>query len=769
MSDLPNDVARDFIRDMVRGDLAEGKHGQPVTRFPPEPNGYLHIGHAKSICLNFGIANEFGGRCHLRYDDTNPSTEDPEFVEEIQRDVHWLGFDWGEHLYFASDYFERFYKVALGLVRAGLAYVDSLSEEEIREYRGTVKEAGRESPYRSRSAEENVELLKRMRAGEFADGEHVLRAKIDMAAANMKMRDPLLYRIRHEEHYRSGGEWPIYPLYDFAHPLSDAFEGITHSLCTLEFENNREIYDWLIEKALEIGEIDERPEQTEFARLNMSYTILSKRKLAQLVDEGRVEGWDDPRMPTLSGLRRRGYTPGAIRAFCDAIGVAKANATIDVALLEHSVRDDLNHEAPRVLAVLDPLEVVITNYPEGKIEELEAPYYPHDVPKEGSRRLPFARRLLIDRDDFREDPPKKYHRLAPGRAVRLRHAYVIRCDEVIKNEAGEVERLHCTYFPESLGSAKSPDVPKAKGTIHWLSAEHALEAEVRLYDRLFAVERPDAGKGGPDFRQHLNPDSLEILEAWVEPGLAGAEPGSRFQFERQGYFYLEPESSRGGERVFNRIVPLRDTWAKIAEPAQKPKVEKKKVEGQPQPESEPEPLEGEAKKRYERYLSGHGLSEHEARLLAQDTDLAELFEATIAGHGNARAVANWVVHELPRELKESTVAELPFGAGELAELVELVDGGKISAASGKEVLEEMLASGRAPGAIVEERGLAKVGSAAELEPIVDAILERETQNVELYRGGKTALMGYFIGQVMKETQGRADAQVARAVLAERLG
>ena len=549
----------DFIRTRVEEDLAAGTHGGRVaTRFPPEPNGYLHIGHAKSICLNFGVADEHGGTCNLRFDDTNPLTEDMEYVRSIQEDVRWLGFQWDELLH-ASDYFERLYECAERLVEDGLAYVDSLDEDEIQDYRGTVIQPGRESPHRDRPVEENLDLLRRMRAGEFRDGAHVLRAKIDMTSPNMKMRDPLLYRIRHAEHYRTGDDWPIYPMYDFAHPLSDAFEDITHSLCTLEFENNREVYDWLVEA---LG-FSPRPYQIEFARLNLSYTVLSKRRLLHLVEEGHVAGWDDPRMPTLAGLRRRGVTPASIRAFCDAIGVAKSNSVVDVAQLEHAIRDDLNHEAPRVLCVLDPLKVTLTNYPQGGSEELEAPYWPHDIPKEGSRTLPFSGELWIEREDFSEDPPKGWRRLSPGEEVRLRYGYFIRCDEVVKDEAGDVVELRCTYDPETRGGS-SPDGRKPAGTIHWVSAPHAVTVEARLYDRLFTDEMP--GSGDVPYIESLNPGSLKVRsDAKVEPSVAGAEAGSHYQFERNGYFYLDPASQGEGEDaplVFNRTVTLRDAWAK---------------------------------------------------------------------------------------------------------------------------------------------------------------------------------------------------------------
>ena len=546
----------DFIRAIVTDDLKAGKNGGRVaTRFPPEPNGYLHIGHAKSICLNFGVAGEFGGTCNLRFDDTNPTKEDVEYVDSIKEDVRWLGFTWHDQPYFASDYFERLYEYAVHLITRGLAYVDSLTAEEMRAYRGTLTEPGKESPYRSRSVEENLDLFARMRAGEFPDGALVLRAKIDMASPNINMRDPVFYRIRRAHHHRTGDAWCIYPMYDFAHPPSDALEHITHSLCTLEFEDHRPLYDWLIENL----PVPSKPRQIEFARLNLTYTVMSKRKLLELVSEGRVSGWDDPRMPTLVGMRRRGYTPEAIRAFCDRIGVAKRENTVDVALLEHAVREDLNRRAPRVMGVLAPLRVVIENYPENQAEEFEVGNNPED-PDAGTRIVPFSRVLYIERDDFREDPPKKFFRLSPGREVRLRGAYFITCTGVVKDPAtGEVIELRCTYDPATRGG-DAPDNRKVKATLHWVSAAHAITATVRLYDRLFNSENPGASD---DYRGDLNPQSLEVLErCYLEPSVAGAPAGSRYQFERLGYFCVDPDSQPDG-LVFNRTVTLKDTWAKI--------------------------------------------------------------------------------------------------------------------------------------------------------------------------------------------------------------
>jgi len=559
MNDQPPERGLDFIRTMVTRDVAAGKWGSRVaTRFPPEPNGYLHIGHAKSICLNFGLAGEFGGTCNLRFDDTNPLTEDQKYVDAIRDDVRWLGFQWAGE-YYASDYFEQLYDFAVVLIRKGKAYVDSQTEEEIRTSRGTTQRPGTESPYRNRSVDENLDLFRRMREGEFPDGAHVLRAKIDMGHPNFLMRDPLLYRIRHASHYRRGDTWCLYPLYDFTHCLSDSVERITHSLCTLEFKDNRDLYDWIVR---EVG-IPEPPEQTEFARLNLDYTVLSKRKLVRLVREGHVVGWDDPRMPTIAGLRRRGVTPEAIRAFADGVGVARVESRAELSRLEAAIRDDLNMRVPRVLCVLKPLKVVITNYPEGQVEELDAPYYPHDVPREGSRKVPFTRELYIERDDFMEDPPGKFFRLAPGREVRLRYAYFITCTEVMKDASGEITELRCTYDPATRGG-DAPDGRKVKGTIHWVSATRSLPCEVRLYDRLFTQPDPDDVPDDQEFTATLNPQSLvTVRDARIEPSVGSDPAGSRYQFERQGYFVSDMVDSKAGALVFNRTVQLRDTWAKI--------------------------------------------------------------------------------------------------------------------------------------------------------------------------------------------------------------
>jgi glutaminyl-tRNA synthetase len=561
MTDLDAIAAKDFIREAVVEDLRSGRFDHVCTRFPPEPNGYLHVGHVKAFNIDFGVAEDFGGLCNLRFDDTNPAKEEAEYVEAQKKDIRWMGYDWGDREFYASDYFEQLYEWALQLIKDGKAYVDSLSPEEIKEYRGAFGVPGKESPYRNRSVAENLDLFKRMRAGEFAEGECVLRAKIDMQAGNMNLRDPVMYRILHTEHHRQGDKWCIYPMYDWAHGQSDSLEGVTHSFCDLGYEEHRPLYDWFLDQ---LGIF--HPRQIEFARFNLTYTILSKRYLLRLVQEGCVSGWDDPRMPTIAGMRRRGYTPEAIRDFMDRIGVAKADNLVDLALLEHCLREDLNKRAPRVMTVLDPLRVVLTNYPKGQVEEFEAENNPEDETA-GTRPVPFSRVLYVEREDFREDPPKKWFRLAPGREVRLKHAYYITCDEVIKDENDDVVELRCTYDPESRGGSTS-DGRRVKGTLHWVSAAHALDAEVRLYEPLLTIADPNEVAEDKDYSDYINPNSLEVLTGCkVEPGLAGAEPGSRFQFLRMGYFCVDPNST-AEKLVFNRTVTLRDTWAKIEEAQQ---------------------------------------------------------------------------------------------------------------------------------------------------------------------------------------------------------
>ncbi len=750
-----------------------GKHtGGLVTRFPPEPNGFLHIGHAKSICLNFGIAQEFGGHCNLRFDDTDPTKEDTLYVEAIKDNIRWLGFDWGDNLYNTSDYFDKLYQFALQLIECGSAYVCSLTEAEIRETRGTVTKSGHESPYRTRRVDENLDLFTRMRKGEFPDGAHVLRARINMASPNMKMRDPVIYRIRHATHHHTGDAWPIYPMYDFAHPLSDALEGVTYSLCTLEFENNREFYDWILAEV----NAPSNPRQIEFARLNLDYTVMSKRRLLELVEEKYVTGWDDPRMPTLAGLRRRGYTPEATRNFCQSVGITKSGNTVELGQLEHFIRDDLNQRAPRVLAVKRPLKVILTNYPQGRVEQLEAPYYPYDVPKEGSRDVPFSREIYIEQDDFLEVPPKGYHRLAPGQEVRLRYAYIIRCNEVIKDPVtNAVLELHCSYDPETRsGSDKSSR--KVQGTIHWVSAGHALEAELRLYDRLFSVADPQ-GDPNRDYRELLNPKSLETVNGLVEPSLGNSRSGERFQFERLGYFCVDPDTTKGF-LVFNRIVTLRDSWLKMAQRGANESMRSRK----PPPtttSSTRAPAENKKsvntqvttaqRSRIDHYCDQLGLTPADAFLLATDNRLAEFFDEALRGHTSPTTLVNWVINELRPILKGKPLESLPLKPAALSELVVLIDDHTISGKAAKEVFAILLREGGSPTNIVERLGLQQVVDEAQLQRAVDTVLAANPENVTLYREGKSNLLKFFVGQVMKSTNGKANPRLVNELLRSKLG
>jgi glutaminyl-tRNA synthetase len=885
MADAPK---TDFIRQIIYRDLAAGKHpGGVVTRFPPEPNGFLHIGHAKSIVLNFGLAGEYApARCHLRFDDTNPITENVAYVEAIQRDVRWLGYDWGEHLYFASDYFEAMYGFAEALIEQGLAYVDSSSEAEIRAMRGTVTQPGTPSAFRNRTPAENLDLFRRMRAGEFPDGAHVLRARIDLAHPNMIMRDPVLYRIRHAHHYRTGDGWCIYPLYDYAHCLEDALEGITHSLCTLEFENNREIYDWIIRHA----PVPHTPRQYEFARLNLDYTVMSKRKLLRLVNEGHVAGWDDPRMPTIAGLRRRGVRPEAIRSFCEMIGVAKADSRVDMGKLEYAIRDDLNHEAPRVLAVLRPLRVEITNWPgitevdpAGTTEWLDAPLWPRDVPREGTRRLPLSGEIFLDREDFAENPPKGFRRLVPGGAVRLRHGYVIRCDEVVRDAEGEVVLLRCRFDPETRsgeatgaeggagegagegaggsGAGSAPPRPddaddpswKPKTAIQWVSAPHAQRAQVRLYDRLFQVANPEAptpeevaratagasagaaripeaiGAGKPggagdaasatetvvDFVAFLNPDSLEVLEeARVEPWVLEAPADTRFQFERLGYFWRDAgaeaasPAEEGGARsplVFNRIVTLRDSWARgqagggsaeggnvSAETsgATQGKGADSAAGGSPRgggartspgdhpggTTPAPPELSPEVQARADALAGEYGLSPVDAAILARDPGDEAFYRGAVAAwqgptgsDAGAGALANWFIHQLPPLREGRDMEEMPLDPESFAALVALVEGGTLSSRGGGQVLEVMAREGGDPHEITRRLDLVQVSDDEALLPQVQAVVVAHPDKAAAYRGGKTGLMGFFMGQLMRATGGKADPERARGLLEDALG
>jgi len=788
MTDHPDRTVagRDFVRTVIAVDVETGKHGGAVvTRFPPEPNGFLHIGHAKSICLNFGAAADHDGVTHLRFDDTNPETEDELYVRSIQEDVRWLGFDWGDHLYFASDYFERLYQYAIELIEAGLAYVDSSSEEEIRDCRGTVTEPGRPTAYRDRSVAENLDLFRRMREGEFADGAHVLRAKIDLASPNMLMRDPVLYRIRHADHYRTGGDWCIYPLYDFTHCLSDSIEGITHSVCTLEFDNNRELYDWILDH---VDVPRPQPRQYEFARLNVEYTLLSKRNLLRLVQEEYVDGWDDPRMPTIAGMRRRGVPAAALRAFCDMIGVAKTENYVDYAKLEYAIRDELNPTAPRVMCVLRPLKVVLDNFgEEEEFEELEAPYFPDDIGKAGSRLIPFTRELLIERDDFEEDPPEGFRRLVPGGEVRLRYGYVVRCVDVVKDEDGVVTEVHCTYDPETRGGS-TPDGRKVQGTIHWVSASHSLPTGVRLYDRLFSVPDPDNVEEGEDFTMHLNPESLTVLvDSRVEPSVAFDPADTTHQFERTGYFVRDAGDSRPEHLVFNRIVTLRDSWARArkAEESEAKRAGAKeggakkdgaaeslparteRVSGGTTP-SHPRPEDPGASSRYDGLLEEHRLAESEASVLARDVGLFGLFEEGSKHTADEAGLAKWIVNEVPRVLEDRPVDALLFGGRELARLIELVSKSEISGRAAKDVLAVLAEEGGDPDTVVEARGLGRVSDASTLEPMIVRLVEANPTQAQGYRDGKTGLMGFFVGQVMKETNGAADPEVTQSLLREAL-
>jgi glutaminyl-tRNA synthetase len=746
----------DFIRDIIDDDLRTGRHTRVATRFPPEPNGYLHIGHAKAICVDFGIARDYGGTCNLRYDDTNPTKEDVEYVESIERDVRWLGFSPSAVL-FSADYFPRMYELAERLVREGKAYVDDLSDEQIKEYRGTLSEPGTPSPYRDRSADENLDLLRRMKAGEFPDGAKVLRARIDLASANMKMRDPLLYRIRHAHHHRTGDQWCIYPMYDYAHPLEDAIEGITHSICTLEFENNRELYDWVIDHT---GPWEPRPRQYEMARLALEYTVMSKRKLLRLVEEGHVRGWDDPRMPTLAALRRRGYSPEAIRTFCDMIGVAKANSMVDIGKLEYCVRDDLNQTAPRVLGVLRPIEVEVTG--EVTTTTVDAPYFPPDVGKPGSRPVPISARVYIDQDDWSDAPSADYKRLALGRTVRLRHGYFIEAEEVVARDGDGA--------PTKIRARRVAD-KKGAGVIHWVDAAASVPAEIRVYERLFKVPRPE--EGGGDFLDHLDRDSLKIIEgARVEPSLASAQVGSRWQLERVGYFIVD-EDSRPGALVFNRIITLRDDRTATTQAVQPSSEPKKNAKAATRPKSKsPAEYRAEARARDGELATAFakaqelGLSHKDADLLTGDRATATLFVETATRTGDAALVAKWMINELPRALAGKELAAVTtVDAGRFIDFVSLIQAGTLTIAAAKSVLAEMVASGASARDLAAAQASAPpidVGSA------VDAVISANPDKAAQYRAGKTGLLGFFVGQVMRSTP-NADAQAVQQALRDRLG
>ncbi|MDD3591999.1 MAG: glutamine--tRNA ligase/YqeY domain fusion protein [Sulfurovum sp.] len=748
---------KDFLRTIVEEDLKSGKYKEIHTRFPPEPNGFPHIGHAKSIAINFGIARDYHGRCNLRMDDTNPTTEDTRYVEALKDAVQWLGFEWDNSVRYTSDYFDKLYEYAIELIKMGKAYVDSLDEETMREYRGTVTEPGRRSKYAERSVEENLDLFERMKKGEFKDGEHVLRAKIDMTAANMKMRDPLLYRIRHAHHYRAGDTWHVYPMYDFAHCLSDYIEGITHSICTLEFENNRDIYDWVLD---ELNLTPPRPYQHEFARLSINYTVMSKRLLLELVNKGRVSGWDDPRLPTIAGYRRRGYTPESILNFCDQIGIAKANSTVDVAQLEFAIRDDLNTKVPRVMCVLDPLKVTIENY-EGT-EEFDAPYYPEDIPKEGSRKVPFSKEIFIEREDFSENPPKGYYRLTPEQPVRLRHGYIITCKEVIKDADGNITEIIAAYDPESKSGRDTSGI-KVKSAIQWVDANRAKTVEVRLYDRLYSSEAPEG-------LEDLNPDSLKVIkDALIEPAVITEKPDERFQFERQGYFYADPVDYTDEAPVFNKIVGLKDSWSKKTKANERaPRGERKPQAKKVQVEGEVEPMSEAEQALFDRYTGELGLNSMVADILARDEKLSSFYEETLTVLNTPVTLANIVTNEVARELKEKQAEELKFNAKQIAELVKMVNDETISNKIAKQVFEEMAKSGANPAQIVEDKGLVQISDPTLILPIIEEVIASNPDNVAKFQAGNTKLLGFFVGQVLKTTGGKANPQVVNELVAEKL-
>ena len=769
----------DFIRQIVAEDTESGRYGgRVVTRFPPEPNGYMHIGHAKSVCLNFGVAREFGGVCHLRYDDTNPEGESEAFVLGFQEDIRWLGFDWGEHLYFASDYFERMYDCAVILIEKGLAYVDSESEQQIREGRGTVTEAGTPGRYRERSVDENVDLFRRMRDGEFEGGAHVLRAKIDLESSNMLMRDPVLYRIRHASHYRHGDDWCIYPMYDYAHCLEDAFEDVTHSICTLEFENNRELYDWVLEN---VGFEEPRSHQYEFARLDLQHAVLSKRKIIPLVEAGIVTGWDDPRLSTVRGIRRRGVPPEALRLFCEMIGVAKAHSVVDIGKLEYAIREVLNQSAPRVMAVLDPIRIVLTDYPDGETEEFDAPYFPHDVPREGTRPVPFSNELFIECADFSENPPSGFRRLVPGGEVRLRYAYVIRCEKVVRDEAGRLVELHCTHDSDSRGG-KTVDGRRVKGTIQWVSADHALTAEIRLYDHLFGEVPENDAPENQEIVARVNPNSLVVLVgAKVEPSIRADSPDTRYQFERTGYFWRDPVDGLGDKLVFNRIVSLKDTWrsskTKSDPDLRRGKAGSENVGNNAIKVEKPAVSESrdaaraaapELAARFERYSSDLGLTLEQADLLTASLEVSDFFEKALAVHDHPAEVASWLTTDLRGLLGARRLGDLPFEGEDLGHLVALVAADRLSRRAGKDVLARMAREGGNPEQLVVEMGLEKVADVTVLEGVIEEALNAWPEKVAEYQAGKTGLIGMFVGEVMKMTKGAADPKKVRKLLVQRL-
>ena len=764
-TDNTNSSKQDFIRSIIADDVKSNKHqGRVVTRFPPEPNGFLHVGHAKSIYLNFSAAATHRGVTHLRLDDTNPETEEEAYVEAIKTDIEWLGFDWGTHLYPASDYFDQLYLYAQELIEKSLAYVDSLSEDEIREYRGSVLQPGRDSPYRSRSISENLQLFAQMKAGDFSDGEQVLRAKIDMSSSNMLMRDPVLYRIRHATHYRTQDDWCIYPLYDFTHCLSDSIEGITHSICTLEFENNRDVYDWILDN-LDIPQ--PQPQQYEFARLNLAFTVLSKRKLLQLVEGQFVDGWDDPRMPTIAGIRRRGVPAKAVRDFCKMIGVAKTENRVDLSSFEYAVRNELNYTAPRVMCVVDPLKVIITNYNESDTTYLDAPYFPEDVGKEGTRPLPFTREILIEQSDFEENPSKGFRRLSPGEEVRLRYGYIIKCERVIKNEEGEVSELHCSYDSKTKSGAPT-NQRKVKGTIHWVSATESLPAEVRLYDRLFSVSNPEDVDEDKHFTDHLNVDSLVVLKrSRIEVSVASDPPEMHYQFERVGNFISDSKDSRPNNLVYNRTVTLKDTWKssqenKKEQPAQVEITSKKK---QPSRAKniipKPKPLSEQQLSSANKMIDQFGIPEGDAKIFARNPTLTELFRSASEETDDYNALSKWCINEIPKDIMD---LDSPLSGKSVGELVKLRSLGKISSHSAKKILRVVANTGKSINEILEEETYAMIDDDQQLKDIVTEVIEGNEDAVQKYLSGKIQLLGFLVGQVMLETGGSADPNKTRALM-----
>lgn len=781
-SDSPTpDTRSNFIYNIIEEDLEAGTYGnRVVTRFPPEPNGYLHIGHAKSIVLNFGIKHDYADRadtqCHLRFDDTNPETESPEYVDSIKQAVQWLGYDWEEHEYYASDYFEQFYQYAITLIKQGDAYVDSLDEEEIREYRGTVEAPGTPSPYRDRSVEENLELFRKMKAGEFEDGAHVLRAKIDMSSPHMIMRDPLLFRIKHAHHYRQGDDWCLYPMYDYAHPLEDAIEDITHSLCTLEFDNNRRVYDWVLEHCLDEDELPSRPRQYEFNRLNLGYTVMSKTKLRHLIEEDLVDGWDDPRLPTISGLRRRGVPPSAIRAFCREVGVTRSQSRVQIGHFEHALRDDLNPKAPRVMAVLDPLKVVVTNWDADEVDWIDANHWPRDIDKDETRPVPFTRTFYIERDDFREDPPDDFFRLAPGREVRLRHAYFFACEEVVRDEDGTVTELRGTIDRGTRG-ATAPDGRSPTGTLHWVSASHGVPFKARLYDRLFEVPDPDAREA--HFTKFLNADSLNVRTGVLEPAVRDLAANQRVQFERQGYFWPDPEDSTPDALVYNQIVPLRDTWGEDEDGLTQDELERRRREKEKRKERQRErslkgktdPVQSLSTAQYDRFerYDDLGLSHNDAAVIARHEALADFFDAAREHYDAPSTLANWAVNELLGVVKDDrTVEDLPFGPNAFATLIRLVDTDAITTRGADAVFDVLLQDGGDPEAIVDEHDLRQVDDTDALRSTVHSVLDDYPDEVARYRDGKKGLIGFFMGQVMDATNGAANPELTRDLLQDEL-